>query len=175
MKTLDVRELVCAQRHSLIFDTFDSLAVEEAFEFINDHKPTPLYRQFCQRYPDQFSWDYLEEGPQVWRMLIRRTAKGTARVFHTDINLQTSIHTGAVTMTKQIDVRTIPPRERHPKIFDLFDSLQIGESFELINDHAPRPLYYQFLNERTDLFSWENVEEGPDTWRVRITCIGKES
>ena len=71
-------------------------------------------------------------------------------------------------MTK-LDVRTIQPRERHPMIFDTFDALRPGESFELVNDHAPKPLYYQFLHERPDLFDWEYSEEGPDVWRVKIT------
>ena len=69
----------------------------------------------------------------------------------------------------QIDVRTIQPRDRHPLIFRTFDDLNPGESFELVNDHAPKPLYYQFLHERTDQFEWEYLEEGPDVWRVRIT------
>ena len=69
----------------------------------------------------------------------------------------------------QIDVRIVSPRDRHPLIFKTFDSLQPNESFELINDHAPKPLYYQFLHEREGLFAWEYLEEGPTTWRVRIT------
>ena len=69
----------------------------------------------------------------------------------------------------QLDVRVLAPRERHPKIFDMFDSLNPGESFELVNDHAPTPLYYQFLHERPGQFTWEYLEEGPETWRVRIT------
>lgn len=72
---------------------------------------------------------------------------------------------------KQLDVRTILPRDRHPLIFSTFDSLQPGEAFELVNDHAPKPLYYQFLHERPDLFQWDNLEEGPETWRVRITRV----
>lgn len=75
----------------------------------------------------------------------------------------------------QIDVRTIPPRDRHPLIFQKFDALAVGESFELVNDHAPRPLYYQFLHERTDLFAWEYLEEGPETWRVRISRVATEA
>jgi uncharacterized protein (DUF2249 family) len=75
---------------------------------------------------------------------------------------------------KQIDVRTIEPRDRHPLIFRTFDSLAVGESFELVNDHAPRPLYYQFSHERTDLFSWEYLEEGPEVWRVRITRVAED-
>ena len=69
----------------------------------------------------------------------------------------------------ELDVRAIQPRDRHPMIFNTFDNLQPGESFELVNDHAPTPLYYQFLHERTDLFEWSYLEEGPETWRVRIT------
>ncbi len=68
-----------------------------------------------------------------------------------------------------IDVRTIIPRDRHPLIFATFDDLQPGEAFELVNDHAPTPLYYQFLHERTGLFDWAYVEQGPDVWRVHIT------
>jgi len=69
----------------------------------------------------------------------------------------------------QLDVRTIQPRDRHPMIFNTFDSLTNGESFELVNDHEPKPLYYQFLHERTDQFRWDYLEQGPDVWRVKIT------
>jgi uncharacterized protein (DUF2249 family) len=68
-----------------------------------------------------------------------------------------------------LDVRTIAPRERHPLIFTTFDQLQEGESFTLLNDHDPQPLYYQFLHVRAGQFSWVYLEEGPDDWRVRIT------
>ena len=68
----------------------------------------------------------------------------------------------------QLDVRTIQPRDRHPLIFQTFDNLKVNESFELVNDHDPKPLYYQFTHERADLFGWEYLEAGPETWRVRI-------
>ena len=74
----------------------------------------------------------------------------------------------AVTDTSRIDVRTIPPRERHPLLFRTFDDLAAGESFELVNDHDPKPLYYQFQAERPGLLAWEYLEEGPEVWRVRI-------
>lgn len=69
---------------------------------------------------------------------------------------------------KIIDVRTITPRDRHPLIFQTFDALAEDEGFELVNDHDPKPLYYQFLHERPDQFSWEYLEQGPMTWRVAI-------
>lgn len=67
-----------------------------------------------------------------------------------------------------IDVRFILPRDRHPLIFQTFDALQAGEAFLLVNDHAPTPLYYQFLHERENQFVWDYVEEGPEVWKVRI-------
>lgn len=75
----------------------------------------------------------------------------------------------------KLDVRTIQPRERHPMIFNTFDALRPGESFELVNDHAPAPLYYQFLHERADLFEWDYQEQGPEIWRVKITRKANEN
>jgi uncharacterized protein (DUF2249 family) len=46
--------------------------------------------------------------------------------------------------------------------------LQPGESFTLVNDHDPRPLYYQFSAELTGQFSWNYLEAGPETWQVEI-------
>jgi len=70
-----------------------------------------------------------------------------------------------------IDVRSIPPRERHPLIFNTFDQLAPGEALLLVNDHDPKPLYYQFQAEHSGAFGWEYLEQGPDVWRVRIERI----
>jgi uncharacterized protein (DUF2249 family) len=40
----------------------------------------------------------------------------------------------------ELDVRRIPPRDKHPSIFRAFDSLTSGQSLVLVNDHDPRPL-----------------------------------
>lgn len=67
-----------------------------------------------------------------------------------------------------IDVREIPPRDRHVLIFDTFDALQPGEALLLVADHAPAPLYSHFLYQRQGQFTWQYLEEGPEVWRVRI-------
>ncbi len=67
-----------------------------------------------------------------------------------------------------LDIRIVPPREKHPTIFRTFDSLSPGENFVLINDHDPMPLRHQFEAIRTGKYSWNYEENGPAVWRVRI-------
>ena len=71
--------------------------------------------------------------------------------------------------TTTVDVRSINPRERHPLIFSTFRALLPGAALELVNDHDPRPLQQQFKSEFHGQFSWDYLEQGPDTWRVRIS------
>ena len=68
----------------------------------------------------------------------------------------------------ELDVRLLAPRDKHPTIFATFDRLASGQSMVIINDHDPRPLRYQFAVERPDAFEWTYLEQGPDTWQVRI-------
>ena len=69
---------------------------------------------------------------------------------------------------KQIDVRVVPPRERHPRILAMADALAVGEAFTIVNDHDPKPLHYQLEAEYPGEFSWTYLEQGPDTWRVQL-------
>ncbi len=71
----------------------------------------------------------------------------------------------------KLDVRPLAPMHRHTTIFDTFNALRPGEAFELVNDHDPKPLYYQFQAEHTGQFTWDYVEQGPEVWRV---IIGKK-
>ncbi len=68
-----------------------------------------------------------------------------------------------------IDVRTLPPAERHPRIFGVLTSLEPGASMHIASDHDPRPLHYQIESRFPETFDWSYLEQGPDTWRVEIT------
>ena len=74
--------------------------------------------------------------------------------------------------TRILDVRTLVPAERHHRIFATYEALASGAKFELVNDHDPKPLYYQFAAEQADRFSWDYLEQGPEVWRVRIGRTG---
>ena len=70
-----------------------------------------------------------------------------------------------------INVTLIEPRLKHPTIFEKFDSLQPGEGFVIHNDHDPKPLYYQLLGERGNIFKWDYQEAGPEWWKVSIAKL----
>jgi regulator of cell morphogenesis and NO signaling len=68
-----------------------------------------------------------------------------------------------------LNVTLLEPRQKHPTIFVRFDELEEGESLTIHNDHDPKPLYYQLLGERGNIFTWEYLEQGPEWWKVKIS------
>ncbi len=68
-----------------------------------------------------------------------------------------------------IDVRQIPPPQRHTTIFGKFDELLPGEALQIVSDHDPRPLHYQFDSRSPGQFKWAYLQAGPDEWRVQIS------
>ncbi len=67
-----------------------------------------------------------------------------------------------------LDVTAIEPRRKHPVIFEHFDALEAGQQLIIHNDHDPKPLYYQLLGERGNIFTWNYIENGPEWWKVEI-------
>lgn len=69
----------------------------------------------------------------------------------------------------RIHVPSVPPPQRHELIFATFDALQVGNAFEIVNDHDPMPLYFAFERQREGQFAWKYLESGPEQWQVRIS------
>lgn len=70
-----------------------------------------------------------------------------------------------------LDLRPMPPFERHDKIFEIWETLKPGQILRIINDHDPKPLHYQFEAEFKDKYEWEYEQEGPKDWMVKIKRI----
>lgn len=68
----------------------------------------------------------------------------------------------------EVDARKYSPKDKHNVIFQTFENLKPGEKMQLINDHDPKPLQYQFSAEMPEQFGWEYLEQGPEVWRVAI-------
>ena len=73
--------------------------------------------------------------------------------------------------TKILDLRNMPPFERHSKIFEMWNSLKAGETLKIINDHEPKPLYYQFEAEHKGQFEWNYEKQGPEDWIFTIKKV----
>ncbi len=69
---VDARKYPPREKHDVIFKTFEGLKTGEKMELINDHDPKPLHYQMMAEYTDQFGWEYLEQGPEVWRVAIEK-------------------------------------------------------------------------------------------------------
>jgi CRP/FNR family cyclic AMP-dependent transcriptional regulator len=56
-------------------------------------------------------------------------------------------------------------------IFSAFDSLVVGETLVLVNDHEPRPLRLEFEELRPGRFSWTPHNISSDHWEVEIRPV----
>lgn len=72
---------------------------------------------------------------------------------------------------QEIDLRNTPHPRRHGIIFSAFDTLALGESFILVNDHDPQPLRVQMDLLRAGELNWEYVLKAPENFRVRISRV----
>lgn len=70
--TVDARQYAPRDKHSTIFKALEGLPFGEKMELINDHDPKPLHYEIKAEHPDQFEWEYLEQGPEVWRVSIKK-------------------------------------------------------------------------------------------------------
>jgi uncharacterized protein (DUF2249 family) len=69
-----------------------------------------------------------------------------------------------------LDVRDLPPSERHPKIHGAFADLDDGETLTLINDHDPKPLFYELQAEveAFDADGYEVERRGPNEFVAQL-------
>ncbi|HEY1015830.1 MAG TPA: DUF542 domain-containing protein [Herpetosiphonaceae bacterium] len=72
---LDLRGMAPRERHPLIFRLLDALKPEQTLLIINDHDPAPLGYQLEATKPGRYGWQYLEQGPETWRVGITRRAQ----------------------------------------------------------------------------------------------------
>lgn len=70
----------------------------------------------------------------------------------------------------RLDVRDVSPAQRHPLIHDAFAALDPGETLEIVNDHDPKPLYYEFQAEveAFDPDAYSCDELGPNEFLARL-------
>lgn len=74
-RVIDVREISPKIRHTIIMQLFDNLQMDQTLQLIVDHEPRRLKLSMDVRYDGRFLWDYLESGPDLWRVRIARAGR----------------------------------------------------------------------------------------------------
>ncbi|NIJ10400.1 uncharacterized protein (DUF2249 family)/iron-sulfur cluster repair protein YtfE (RIC family) [Saccharomonospora amisosensis] len=70
---LDVRAVPHAIRHATVFGAFDAIGTGGSLVLVAPHDPQPLLRQLNERAAGRIDVEYLERGPQAWRLRLTRT------------------------------------------------------------------------------------------------------
>lgn len=68
--TVHVTQYPPQLKHKVIFETFESLKQGEAMLIVNDHDPRPLRFQFESMHGGSYTWEYVEQGPEIYRVKI---------------------------------------------------------------------------------------------------------
>ncbi|HET8600933.1 MAG TPA: DUF2249 domain-containing protein [Segeticoccus sp.] len=66
---LDARVVPHAIRHATVFGALDAVPDGAGLVLVAPHDPIPLLQQVEQRFAGRFSTEYLERGPEAWRIL----------------------------------------------------------------------------------------------------------
>ncbi|AJF27765.1 hypothetical protein SG26_18615 (plasmid) [Haloarcula sp. CBA1115] len=167
----DVREIPKQERHPTIHHRYGMIPEGGTMELIAPHEPRPLQREFRQRYGDAFAWEVVESEPGRCRVQITKTEStgesGESDTAADDVSEAPS-DDESVEITDELDVRDLPPAQRHEQIFEAYAELDTGSGFVLVNDHDPKPLYHQFEAEAGPEFRWTYRQQDPGEFRVLI-------
>jgi len=167
----DVREIPKQERHPTIHHRYGMIPRGGTMELVAPHEPRPLQREFRQQYGDAFTWEVVESEPGRCRVQITKTAH-TEEAADSDTADDTVSATPSddesIEITEELDVKDLPPAQRHEQIFEAYAELDIGTGFILVNDHDPKPLYHQFEAEAGPEFRWTYRRRDPGEFRVLI-------
>jgi uncharacterized protein (DUF2249 family) len=170
--TIDVRPMPPRERHATIFNTWEALPPGDGILLVNDHDPLPLYYQFAVEHQGGFRWDYIERGPQTWRV---RISKGTYADPGFSPGSRTASRTepvGASAVSPCVlDVRPIFAQGGSPctNIDDAVASLRPGQSFVLLVPFEPAPLFAKLGAKG---FSHKSLPQADGTWRIEFEPTG---
>ncbi|MER5446410.1 DUF2249 domain-containing protein [Streptomyces sp. NPDC002764] len=67
---LDVREVPHSLRHATVFGAIAAVPSGQSMVLVAPHDPLPLLAQIEDRHPGAFAVEYLQRGPEAWRLLL---------------------------------------------------------------------------------------------------------
>lgn len=155
---MDLRKADKSDWKHVVFHRYGMMQEGDTMEVIAAEDPKEIRDIFISKFDGQHSWTYKKRGPEEY-------------VIHITKNTQSGLGDDGYMVVNEFDIRSYPPTERHEMFYKAFADIRPGEAFVFINDHDPRPLYYQMEAESTEPFKWEYLEEGPEVWKVRVRKV----
>jgi len=152
--TVDVTDTDREQRRDRVFDRLDDAEVGETVAVTADRDVHPTLSQYAIARDAALDRSYEQTGPE-WEVRVTKRPPEEADDPYA------------------FDVRNLPPARRHAVLTDTFDLLEPGESFVLVNDHDPEPLYHELSSTHGDVVGWSYEQESAGEWRVEISKTGE--
>ncbi|MBS1747813.1 MAG: DUF2249 domain-containing protein [Bacteroidetes bacterium] len=155
---LDLRRADQKDWKQIVFHRYGMMEAGTTMELISKDNPDEIQEIFKNKFNGQHTWSYKKEVPGEYVIHIRKEIKS-------------GLGDEGFSVVNEYDLRPYPPTQRHEMFYQAFAEIKPGEAFEFINDHDPKPLYYQMEAESNEPFRWEYLEKGPDAWKVRVVKV----
>ncbi len=159
---IDLRAVEAKDWKYTVFHRYGMMLPGDTMELRSSGVPDEIRNIFQKKFDGEHTWTVKKEHEDV--MVVHITKKRENDIDTTDISV-----------VNKFDVRPFPPARRHEMVFDAFDELKPGEAFVFINDHDPKPLYYQMEAENDVQFKWEYLMTLPEEWKVKVMKLEEES
>ena len=141
---------------------------------VNDHDPLPLYFQFSCEHSGRFRWDYLEQGPTVWRVRILKGEHLDPGFVPARKTAATSTSNGTTKTTEPLVLDTQPIFQRGESpcgaIDDSVGALMPGQVLVLLVPFEPMPLYVKLGAQG---FAHQSKQQEDGSWRIEFTRVAR--
>jgi len=152
---IDLRKVEPNDWKQVVFHRYGMMEEGTTMELIAKENPVEIHGIFIQKFEGKHAWIYKKKEPEEY-------------IIHITKNDNSGLGDKGFSVVHNMDIRPYPPAERHEMFYKAFADIKPSEAFEFINDHDPKPLYYQMEAESKEPFKWEYLEQGPDSWKVRV-------
>jgi uncharacterized protein (DUF2249 family) len=137
----DVRPIPCRIKHGQIFQRWLDLPVGGFFVLLNDHDPVPLRYQFEAEFPGALSWEYLERGPEDFRVKITKLQPTPGGATIPAGCVPPPPAAAAPAGALEVDARGLVPPEPLIRILNALESLPAGAALHARTDREPCHLF----------------------------------
>jgi len=155
---MDLRKIDSKNWKQVVFHRYGMMEEGTTMELIAKEDPQEIHDILLKKFEGKHSWVYKKEVPGEYIIHIRKEA-------------ESGLGDEGFSVVNEFDIRPYPPAERHEMFYKAFADIKPGEAFEFINDHDPKPLYYQMEAESKEPFRWEYLQKDTDVWKVRVTKV----